>query len=166
MGKLLAMGAKKLVLGVGGIVVALVWMSVTGGSDGVYEELDRVPEVAFGGGAGTLSIEVEVSQEAQLKTSFSQWDEETEDETAVYASETVFPGTFVRSVDVAPDTYVYFEVGVPEATVGATLAWTVYLDGEEIWRESERLEEALEDGYAFFVQLEADSIEQLRSWGE
>ena len=166
MGDLLAWGAKKIALSALGLIGALVWWSMGGGGDYQYEQLERMPAAVFDGGAGTLSIEVKTSQPAELHASFSQWDEADEDESALAVDEALSAGLHTRSVDVAPDTYVYFEVGVPEAEVGATLEWTVFLDGQEILSERERLDEPLRDGWAFFVQLEADRIEEIRSWAQ
>ena len=162
MGNLLAFGAKKLTMGALGLVAALVWMTLTGGGGGA-EELDRFPASVTGGGAGLLSIELSTNQPAELHAAFEQWDEEDEGE-AVGVTESLEAGTHLRRVDVGRETYVYVEVGIPEATVGARLSWTVSLDGVELWSEDDVLEEPLRDGYAFFLQLEADSMEELRSW--
>jgi hypothetical protein len=166
MGGLLQKGAKKLLVGVLGVVAALVWMSRPGQGGEEYTELDRMPAVAFGGGAGTLSLRFEVNRPAMLRATFSQYDEDEDEEAGTYVTEELDPGSYARSVDVGPDTYVYFELGIPDATVGATIDWTVFLDGEEIVRESERLDEPLKANYAFFVQFEADYVEQIREWME
>lgn len=166
MGDLLAFGAKKLFLGLGGLALALGWMTISGGGDGDYQTVDKLPAAVFEGGGGVIMLEVETNQPAVLKASFSQWDEEGDSESDLYVEQNVHPGPFVRTVDVSPDTYVYFEIGVPDATVGATLSWRVSIDGEEVWREEDRLAEPLEDGYAFFVQFEADDVDQIREWVE
>ena len=165
MGKLLELGAKKVAGAVGGVVLALVWMSF-GGGGGEYQELDRVPTRAFGGGAGEVTVDIRVSEPAYLHASFSRWDASDDTDESTYASEELDPGQHLRSVDIGAGTYLYFEVGMENPPVGATIEWTVYLDGEEIHRESDRLEEPLEDGYGFFIQLEADSIDDLRRWTE
>ena len=70
------------------------------------------------------------------------------------------------TTNISPNTYLYFELGVPDATVGAKLDWVVKLDGREVYRESEKLMEPLESGYAFFMQFEADNVAQVQSWME
>lgn len=165
MGKLLGWGAKKLAFGAGSVVLALVWMSMGGGGGGEYEELDRVPSAVFGGGAGEMTVDVKVSEPARLDASFGKWDE-SDEWLEKWAQESLDAGQHLRVVDVGPDTYFYFEVAIDEPSPGASIEWTVYLDGAEIWRESERLDQSLEEGYAFFVQFEADSVEDLRSWLE
>jgi len=165
MGNLLQWGAKKLIFGAFSVVAALVWMSFSGGA-GDLEELDRVPAVAFGGGAGELTVDVKVSEPASFFASFSQYDESDDTEEAKYVEEQLGAGQHLRTVDIGPNTYVYFEIGIEDPPVGASIEWTVYLDGEEVLRETERLDQPLEDGYAFFVQLEADGVEQLRDWVE
>lgn len=166
MGDFLQKGAKKLIVGALGLIAALVWMSRPGQGGEEYAELDRMPAVAFGGGAGTLSLSFEINQPAVLKATFSQYDENDDEETSTYVAEELGPGSYARSVDVGADTYVYVELGVPDAIVGATIDWTVFLDGQPILQENERLDEALEDNYAFFVQFEADDVDQIREWME
>lgn len=96
----------------------------------------------------------------------SEYDEAAEEEPSTYVEEEFGPGSYARSVDVGPDTYVYFEPGIPDATVGASIDWTVLLDGEEVVRESDRLDDPLRPNHAFFVQFEADNVEQIREWME
>ena len=131
MGNLLEWGAKKLIFGVLSVVGALVWMSFTG-SDGDYEELDRIPAVAFGGGAGELTVDVKVSEPAHMHASFSQYDESDDSEEAQFVQEDLAASHHLRSVDVGPDTYVYFEIGIDDPAVGASIEWTIYLDGDEV----------------------------------
>ena len=67
-------------------------------------------------------------------------------------------------MDVSDDTYVYFELGIPDATVGATIEWALMLDGEKVMQDDLELDEPLEDGHVFFVQFEADSVGDIRDW--
>lgn len=156
---------KKLIFGVLSVAAGLAWISFGGGATGDYEELDRMPARVFGGGAGTLSLEIETSQPAELSASFHQYDESDGSQSDTYVSEEMAIGRHTRKVAVAPDTYIYVEVEIPDASVGATLSWTVLLDGFEIFREDDRLDEPL-DGDAFFLQFEAEDIREIRSWNQ
>lgn len=158
---------KKLGYSAAGVVIALIWFSLTGGASGEnLEHVDRTPEVAMGGGAGVLDIEFEINQPAVLKTTFSRWDEATDEEHGIDAAESFEPGKHRRVIDVGPDLYLYVELGVPDATVGAELKWTIRLDGVPVTTEAERLTEPLGRNYAFFLQLETDGVEEIRDWLE
>lgn len=133
-------------------------------SSGDRATVGKVPEVVFGGGAGELSIQMEMNQPSRLKATFSKYDEEGYDERAIEVVEDLKPGSYTRTVELSPETYVYFELGVPEASVGAEAEWVVTLDDQEVYRESDRLTEPLKSGYAFFLQFEADDVDQIRSW--
>jgi hypothetical protein len=76
----------------------------------------------------------------------------------------VEPGSHVRSVEVPDDAYVYFELGIPEPTPGARIDWKVSFDDRRVYSENIELDEPLRDGYAFFVQFEADSAADIRDW--
>ena len=155
-----------------GLVVALIGFQLFGsggggGGGGDWTELDHLPETVFGGGGGNVGLTVQVNQPAVLKASFEQWDEETgEDTDYLSAAVEIDPGTRSFNVQVPDDTYLYFELGVPEASVGATAEWTLTLNGNRIWSEKDELAEPLQDGYAFFLQIEAEDLEDLQAWAE
>jgi len=157
---------KKLILAALGLVLALVWMANARDDRGDYEDVGRLPAVVFGGGAGTLSVEVSTNQPGELRATFAQWDDDEENETGTRVSEPLSVGMHTHTVDVGADTYLYVEIEIPKPTVGATLSWTVSLDGEKLFDDERRLDEPLQDGYAFSLQLEADDIEELRSQAE
>ena len=160
-----ARGIRKLVGAAIGTAVALFWFSLSDASEGdSLDRLTQTPAVALGGGAGTLDIEFEINQPAVLRTTFSRYDEATDEETGIDAAEEFAPGSHRRLIDVGPELYLYVELGVPEAQVGAEMKWTVRLDGAVVTSESERLTEPLGPNYAFFLQLEADGVEELRAW--
>ena len=147
------------------LLAALVSVSIgCNGSSGDRASVEQLPDVVFDGGGGKLSLELEVNQPAVLKASFAQYDDEGESQREIDVVEEIRPGTLTRRVDVSPGTYVYFELGVHDASVGAELNWVVRLDGQEVQRESDRLSEPLESGYAFFLQFEADDVKQVSSW--
>ncbi len=154
---------KKIVPMVVGLVLFFAWSQFRDG--GSYAAADGTPEIALGGGGGMVTVSFTTNQPARLRTGFSIWDEETDDEDGIHGDESFGAGSHVRTVDVHPQAYLYFELGVPDATPGAEVSWTISVDGRTVIRESERLDEPLGSGYAFFLQAEAENVAQLRSWG-
>ena len=147
-------------------VAATFGCSAGGGGGGGSAQLDYIPDVVLGGGGGTLSLQLAVNQPAVLIAGFSQYDETTDEEDGTSSRIELEPGSHSFGVQVPADAYLYFELGVPDAQVGATAEWTLSLDGKRIWSESDRLEAALHPGYAFFLQIEADGLDDLRAWSE
>jgi len=157
---------QRIVLGAPALIaLGLISTLACGGPGGGASEAHSTPGTVFEGGGGQLQVQFTASQPAVLKTSFAQYDESTDEERTLDASEEFAAGSYTRTIDVSPSTYVYLELGVPEATPGAELSWTISIDGRSVFQESDRLEEALRPGYAFFLQAEADDLAQMRSWG-
>jgi hypothetical protein len=153
--------ARAFASGLLGLVVLAGACDGDGGVDA--REASELPSVVFGGGGGTLDLRVTVDHPAHLTTAFEQFGDEAGSGARELSSrQALAPGEHRFAVDVAPATYGYFEVGIPEAPVGAHLAWTVALDGVEIQSVREELKQPLGEGYAFFLQLEFDDIAQLR----
>ena len=69
-------------------------------------------------------------------------------------------------IELSYATYGYFEVSIPDAEVGARIAWTVSLDGARLDREELELDHPLAPGYAFFVEFEFDEIAELRQYAK
>jgi len=156
---------RKLVGTLVGLGLFIAWMQIRGpGDTGDYEELSSIPLTAFEGGGGLMDVQFTTNQPAELIATFEKMDEATGKSSTVSGRETFPAGSFGRSVDVSPDTYIYWELNVPDAQAGAQLSWVVNVDGRTIVRDQDRLDEPLPDGYAFFLQVEADDIAQIRSW--
>ena len=151
------------VMGLLGLALWAGWVMVSGGGVTEVQELSELPAVVFDGGGGTFELEVEVDQPARLTTSFERWSEEDESE-LLSSTQVLAPGAHHFTVDVPEATYGYFEVGVPEAEVGAQIAWSLSLDGALLEQEAIELEEPLRPNHAFFVQFEFDEVESLRQY--
>ena len=154
-------------IGIPGLALAGVWLVALAGCGSPQSteisEAEQLPVVVFGGGGGLMEIEVELNRTAELKASFERWIRP--DESQLLSSTQVLAlGSHHFEVDVADATYGYFEVGIPDAEVGARIVWTVSLDGERLDREEVELEQPLAPGYAFFVQFEFDEIAELRRY--
>lgn len=149
-------------LGVG-VVLFVLWTRLSG-PDGALDEAEAVPSRVFDGGGGTMEVRFTTNQPADLVFAFEQYDEATEETRSAGGRERFDPGTHSRTIDVSPATYIYLELGVPEATPGAELSWTIAVDGRDVLRESDRLDAPLASGYAFFLQAEAEDIAGMRAW--
>lgn len=165
MGNLLQRLAGKIVMSVLGLVLWIGYVTMCDGGGGSYTEVAELPHVVFGGGGGTIAIEVDLNQPGELSSSFGRWDAEDEYE-ELTSVQPVAPGQHRFSVDVADSTYGNLEVGVPDAEVGARIEWTVSLDGEELDSEEIELEEPLRSGTAFFVQFAFDEVAELRHYAQ
>jgi hypothetical protein len=146
-----------------GVGLFIAWTQL-GGSSGGPLSPDSTPETVLGGGGGRLEVRLTTNQPAVLVSGFSRYDEATNEETSVDGREEFAPGSHIRAIDVSPDTYIYLELGVPDATPGAEVSWSITIDGRPVTEASDRLEEALRSGYAFFLQFEADDVAQVRAW--
>ena len=157
--------AKKVIGMLVGLGLFIAWMQIRGpGDTGDFQEMASIPLTAFEGGAGMIDVRFTTNQPAELIATFEKFDEASGKSSTVTGREPFPPGSYDRSVDVSPETYVYWELNIPEAQVGAQLSWVVTLDGRTVVNESMRLEDPLEAGYAFFLQIEADDIAEMRSW--
>jgi hypothetical protein len=151
-----------LALGVVGLCLGCMTGCV-GGTE--IHEASQLPTVVFGGGGGLMQIDVELNQPAELKASFERWSQPDESE-LLSSTQELPPGSHHFEVDVADATYGYIEVGIPDAEVGARIAWTLSLDGARLDREEVELERPLEPGLAFSVQFEFDEIAELRQYAQ
>jgi hypothetical protein len=154
--------ANKLIVALLGIGAFVLWARFSADAESLVET-SSLPAVVLGGGGGSVEIRFTTNQPADLVFAFERYDEDSEDGSGMGGWESFDPGTHVRTVEVSPETYIYLELGVPEATPGAELSWSVLVDGTEIVGESDRLEQELRSGTAFFFQVEADDIAELRS---
>jgi hypothetical protein len=146
-----------------GLALWAGWVMVSDGGVTEVQELAELPPVIFDGGGGTFELEVEVDQPSRLTTSFERWSEDDESE-LLSSTQNLPPGAHHFTVDVPEATYGYFEVGVPEAEVGAQITWSLSLDGALLEQEEIELEEPLAPNRAFFVQFEFDEVESLRQY--
>lgn len=146
-----------------GLALWAGWVMVSDGGVTEVQELSELPNMVFDGGGGTFELTVDVEQPSQLVASFERWHEQDESE-LLSSTQTLAPGEHHFSVEVPEATYGYFEVGVPEAEVGAQIAWSLSLDGALLEEEKVELDEPLAPNHAFFVQFEFDEVESLRQY--
>lgn len=139
---------KSIVRGVLGLAVVLAWWTFSQNNVSTQSVATAIPERVWGGGAGALTIEAETSSRAQMSVSFSRDGEDGYLESV----EEIGAGSHRWTIDVPREVGGYVELGAVAPKPGDTLSIRVLADGRSVFEDSDRLEEALEPGYAFFLQ--------------
>jgi hypothetical protein len=143
---------KALVRTVLGLVLVLGWWTISGNRISTNPAQDKIPKSVFGGGAAKIEIEAETTSAARMLVSFS--DDSGERHLETY--EDVPAGTYHWSVDVPNEIGGYVELNAVEPKAGDRLKFRVLSNGRTVFEDSDQLAEALEPGYAFFVQAYFD----------
>lgn len=131
-----------------GIAVMIAWWSIRGGDSNV-QSADEIPAVVWGGGGGTLTIEVRTTCAAQMRVSFDSSQEEVE---SLETREDMEAGMRSWTIDVPRGVGGYIELGAVDPKDGDTLSWQIRLNGQVVDEQSDELQEPLGEGYAFFIQ--------------
>ena len=139
---------KRVVMTVLGLAVTLIWWSIRG-SDSNVQNADRIPATVWGGGGGTLTIEVRSTCAARLHVSFHT---NQEDQEMMETWEDLEAGTRTWTIDVPGGVGGCVELGAVEPKQGDTLAWQISTNGKVVDEQFDELKEPLEKGYAFFIQ--------------
>jgi hypothetical protein len=139
---------KRMIMAILGVAVTLAWWSIRGG-DSNTETADRIPISVWGGGGGTMEIEVTTSVAAHMSVTFN---ENSDDGRSLDTREEIEPGTHSWTIDVPAGVGGYVELGAIDPEQGAQMSWQIRLNGQVIDEQSDLLEEPLEEGYAFFIQ--------------
>ena len=144
---------KSLVITIAGTAAVLAWWTIGGGGGGdvVAFTPDELPAVA-GGGGHAIEVQLSTSQPATFSVSFGCADGGDGLEESGGAQQ-IEPGDHTFTFDVAGGCeYAILEAGVQEPAVGASLSWSVRVDGEDWAEEQQVLDAPLRDGYGFFLQ--------------
>jgi hypothetical protein len=104
----------------------------------------------WAGGGGTLSIEVESSCPARFSVSFNERDKA--DPKMLETWTKVGPGTHSWTIDVPPGVGGYIELGGEHPAVGDRLRFRILVNNQVVNEQADTLHEALQSGYAFFIQ--------------
>ena len=162
MGDWLKRKAIGLVLGILGLAAWLGYHSLVGGNGDSSKELKEIPKTVFSGGAGDLTLAIQMNKPGYLLAEFSHGKEEKE---KIIAREELAEGDHYYKIDLPQDlSYGYFELEIPDATVGAQLSWKVDFESRELLNEHDVLDKPLEQNQAFFLQMEFGDLSELRSY--
>ena len=141
-------------LAVLGMVITLTWWTVRR-DDSHTQSSSRVPEKVWSGGH-TLEIEVESTSEATMRVSFSQRDKPAGEQQTLETYEKMAAGTRSWTIDVPAHVGGYIEIQAEKPNPGDRLAMKVKSDGKFVNEQTEKLEQPLQAGYAFFLQVHYD----------
>lgn len=139
---------KRVLMSILGVVVTIAWWSIRGGDPNV-QSVDEIPAAVWGGGGGTLTIEVHTTCAAQMRVSF---DSDQEDVESLESREDMEAGTRTWTIDVPRGAGGYIELGAVDPKEGDTLSWQIRLNGQMVDEQFDELQEPLGEGYAFFIQ--------------
>lgn len=150
---------RKVLGAIAGVAICIaVWTiqdRLTGG--GGSESADSIPTEVWGGGGGTVAIDIEASEPAVVAVSFeSDGPIDGVDHDYLETWQKVPAGSHTFEIDVPAGVSGFAEVRIDEPSVGATLKIVVRADGKVVGEDFQRLEKPLEDGYGFFAQLEVE----------
>ena len=155
---------RKIHCGVIGTIVCVagsLWTGGCGGSGSDYERLGRLPGEVFGGGAGKLTFNISLNQPGQLSATFEP---NSTNDPGIHVQQSLSARRHYFEVDMAADTYGFIEVTIADAQPGASINWTVQLDGKDVSVDSVVRENAPATDGGVFVQLEFSSVAEMMSY--
>lgn len=150
--------AKKVGGAVLGLAVMLAWWTLRGGPDSGSMD-SSVPAQVYGGGATQLTVEAAANEPVEMITMFFAPSDQHHEKGA-QALEKFGPGSKTWTVSMPPGTGGYVELRSPAPKVGSHIEWVVKVNGREMARESQTLEEPLKEGYGFALMYEVDDFTQ------
>jgi len=142
-----------------GVAVVLGYWTWRGGGDSRTQTQSSIPARVWDGGGGSLAVRIETTCAATMRISFH---ERNDDGRALETWEALGPGEHSWTIDVPRGAGGTVVLGAEQPKVGDTLRWTISLNGQTIDEQSETLDEALRQGYAFFLQSEYDDYAEAR----
>lgn len=132
-----------------GVVVTIGWWTITGSGTNDTDAVKGIPAKVWEGGAAKLEVEVETTSEARFSIGFN---EASEDGRSLEAWTTVPAGTHHWTIDVPSGAGGYIDLTAEDPEVGDKLSWKILVDGTTVNEDSQTLEEALKEGWAFGLQ--------------
>jgi len=150
--------AKKVGGAILGLAVMLAWWTLTGGGNGRAPD-SSIPAEVFGGGATQVTVEASANEPAEMITMLFE-PADRPHEKGAQAVEKFGPGPKSWTIRMPPGTGGYLELRSPAPKVGSHIEWVVKVNGREVARESQTLEEPLKEGYGFALMYEVDDFAQ------
>ena len=140
---------KRAGLGVLGVAAVLAYWSWRGG-DSNSSASEGIPAQVWGGGGATLSVEVESSCPARFSVTFTERDKQAAKMLETWTK--VEPGSHSWTIDVPSRVGGYIELGAEKPKVGDRLHFRILVNNRMVEEQTDTLHEALQSGYAFFIQ--------------
>jgi hypothetical protein len=138
-------------LAVLGVAITLAWWTIHPG-DSHTQSSSHIPDKVWAGG-NELEIEVESSVAATMRVSFSQHDKPAGEQQTLETYEKIPAGTRAWTISVPSRVGGYIEIEAEKPAVGDKLAMKVKSNGRLVDQQTEKLEQALQSGTAFFLQV-------------
>jgi hypothetical protein len=151
-------------LAVLGMAITLTWWSMRR-IDSHSQSSSRIPDKVWSGGH-TLEIEVESTSAATMRVSFSQHDKPAGEQQTVETYEKIAAGACSWTIDVPAHVGGYIEIGADKPGPGDRLAMKVKSNGKLVNEQTEKLDQPLQSGYAFFLQVHYDDYSNAGSESE
>lgn len=151
---------KQVLISVGGLVLVLAWWTIRGPGEDKTERVEKIPAKVWDGTLGPLEVRAKVNQPAEITMTFERQKAGASegDHEMLEARQPLAAGEHSFSVQVPPKTYGRVEVQIHDPQVGASFAWVVLVGGRVIYEHTDTLEKPLEQGYAFFDNVELDDV--------
>lgn len=150
--------ARKVLGAIAGVFICIaIWTiqdKLTGGGNDV---VDAIPQEVWGGGGGTVTLEVEASEPAYVSASFETnmpIDDDSHDYLETWQK--IPAGKHTFEIDVPQDVSGSVWVRVDEPSVGAKVKLVLRANGELVGQDATTLEKPLEEGYGFAAGLEVE----------
>lgn len=139
------------------LVLLSACSNIGGSSDG--GELAKMPSKLWEGGS-LLTIRTKSNQPSVLKANFYRSADGVSgsDSRRISVAQSIPPGEKSLLVSVPTNVGGYVELGVPNATPGATITCSLETGGKEIWTESYTLEQPLKANEAAFVNVDIENF--------
>jgi hypothetical protein len=131
-----------------GLVLVLGWWTFTGNMVSTDKAVAKIPASVFGGGAAKIEVEAETTTPARMMIGFS----DDKGDRHLESYEDVAAGTFRWTIDVPSEIGGYIELNANAPKAGDRMKFRVKSNGHTVFEDTQELEQALEPGYAFFVQ--------------
>jgi hypothetical protein len=141
-------------LAVLGVAITLTWWTIHPGASHTQSS-SQIPEKVWSGGH-TLEIEIESSTAATMRVSFSQHDKPAGEQQTLETYEKIAAGTRAWTIEVPAHVGGYIEIQAEKPNPGDRLAMKVKSNGKLVDTQTEKLEQPLQSGYAFFLQVHYD----------
>src|SRR5207302_4214802 len=141
-------------LAVVGIAITLTSWTIQR-DDSHTQSSSRIPDKVWSGGH-TLRIEVESTSAATMCVSFSQHDRPAGEQQTLETYEKIAAGTHSWMIDVPAHVGGHIEIEAEKPNPGDRLTLKVKSSGKLVDEQTEKLDQPLQSGYAFFLQVHYD----------
>jgi len=137
-----------------GMAAVLVWWTIRPGSSNTRSS-DHIP-AKVGNGGTTLQVAVETSSPATMRIDFSDLSKPAGSQQFIQTWEKIPASSRTWNVDVQPGFGGYIELDADGPKPGDSLRMDVKVNGQSVGHETDRLNQPLPPGTAFFVQEHFD----------